>query len=115
MEEIDALDELSRKWFLGQARHNVSAAAANSFWNLAFEYVPLVLQNRDKKIPKFVQQRKKLNSNHCPTINMEYYYKDKSNGNIVKYSGTVAPVKAYERNPNFEKLFETAFVQVRRI
>ena len=96
-----------------QMKHNVSATASNTFWDLAFNFIPQVLEKRKRKVPKFIQQRRKLVKNNCPPVFLEYYYKKKSTGEVVKFCGSVAPMKAYQ-NPSYEKLFEIAYVKVCR-
>ena len=112
MEHIDFLEEISKKWILAQMKHHVSAEAANSFWDLAMKYVPLSLQQRQKKIPQFVHQRRKMYQNYCPEVHMEFVYKNKLNGEIVTYKGTSAPLKMYQNNFVYEKLYELAFIKV---
>ena len=114
MENIDYLEKMTEKWYLAQMKHHVSAEAANSFWDLAFKYVPQCLQQRQKKVPKFVHQRRKLFLDHCPEVHMEYSYRNKLTGEIVEYKGTTAPIKLYQNN-NYEKLYELAYVKVIRV
>ena len=104
---------MSEKWMLAQMKHHVSAEAANAFWDLAFKYVQPCLQQRQKRIPKFVQQRRKLIEDNCPEVHMEFTYRNKITGQIVKYKGKTAPVKMYETNSNYEKLYEMAYVKVK--
>ena len=109
-EEENYLEELTKKWFVAQVRHHVSAAGANAFWDAAFKFIPL-LQTRTKKVPKFVHQRRKLVQNYSPPVEMEYVFRKKSDNSIVKYKGTTAPVKEFPSS-DFEKLCEMAYVKV---
>ena len=106
----NALDELSEAWLLAQMKHKVSAAAANSFWDLAMNYIPL-LDNKNK-VPKFIQQRRKLYRDYCPEVKMQFCYRNKSNGTIFTHDGLTAPVKMYQKDSKYEKLYEVAYVQV---
>ena len=111
-EHEDVLEELSEKWLLMEYKHNVSGAAANAYWDLAFKLVPRVLELKKKKVPKFVHQRRKLINDDCPKIEMEFYFRKKEDDSIVKFSGTNAPLKQYQNNSKYEKLYELAYVQV---
>ena len=108
----DPLQELTKKWFLNQSKHHVSASAANNFWDIAFKFIPLVLQSREKKVPKCIQQRRKLKKDNCPPVTVEHCYRNKINGEILHHSGSAAPVKTYQDNSKFEKLYEIAYVKV---
>ena len=97
-------------------KHQVSATAANSFWDVGFKYLPRVLdQRRGKKVPKFVHQRRKMMKDDAPKVEMEHVYKKTTHDSIIKIKGSVAPVKAYQTNPMYEKLYETAHVKVKLI
>lgn len=111
-EDVDPLQVLSKKWYFAQMKHKVSAAAVNHLWNIAFKYVPLVLSQCRKKVPQFIQQRRKLVKNSCPPIQVEYIMRKKDDGNIIHFQGTTAPVKQYLASGEFEKLAEIAYVQV---
>ena len=106
------LDEMSKKWLLSQVKHKVSANAANAFWDIAFKFIPSVQEQRHKKVPKYSHQRRKMNQSYCPPIHLEFTLRDKKDGGIVKVKGSTAPTKAYENNPEYEKLYEVAYVKV---
>ena len=113
----EVLNSLSRKWFSAQLSHKVSAKAANHFWDLSIQSFPNLLklkerEGRVKKIPKFIQQRRKLNSNHSPNVKMEFAFKNKNDGSITKVTSTSTPLKALQRNPDYVKLYEIATVKV---
>ena len=93
-------------------KHQASAEAANSLWDLAFKYIPDVLQQREKKIPKFIQQRRKIMDNQCPEVHLEHSYRNKLTGKIINYKGTTAPIKRFEDTNIYEKLYEMAYVKV---
>ena len=110
--EEDYLETLSKQWMLAQMKHQASAEAANSFWDLAFKSIPNVLEQRNKKVPRFVQQRRKLMENNCPDVQMEYCFRNKQNGEIIHYKGTTAPIKRFGDTQKFDKLYEMAYVKV---
>lgn len=112
IEEVDYLEKMTEKWFLCQSKHKVSLSAANSFWDLALKYMPLLLQQRQKRVPKFVQQRKKMVQSRCPPVEMQFTFKNREDQSIVNVTGTQAPLKVYQNNPKYEKLLETAHVKV---
>ena len=91
--------------------HHVSAAAANAFWDVAFKSIPPVLEKK-RKIAKFIQQRRKLVRDYCPQIHMEYCFRRKSDNAIIKHHGPSAPVKAYQSNEKYEKLYEMGYIEV---
>ena len=93
-------------------KHHVSAAAANHFWDLSLQYVPLVLNQRQRKVPKFNQKRRRILEDHCPPIYMEFFYRNRYDGTIVHYKGSKAPIKAYQNDHKYEKLYELAYVKV---
>ena len=105
---------MSKKWLFHQLKHHVSATACNSFWELAFKYVPLVLSNRRKKVPGFVQQRKKLYDDYCPPVHMEFTYRNKEDDTIIKYEGKTAPLKQFRNVQKYEKLYELGHVKVNK-
>lgn len=93
-------------------KHETSAEAANKFWDLAFQSVPHVIQQRRKKVPKLQQQRKKMFQNLCPEIQMKFAYKNKLTGEIIIHHGTTAPLKIFRDTQKYEKLYEMAYVKV---
>ena len=111
-EEVDLLEEMSKEWFLTQMKHHVSAAATNSFWDIAFKNIPLVLQQRRKKVPKFIQQRRKIKQNYAPPIHIEFNYLNLETNEVEQFRGSTEPVKACTNNPKYEKLYEVAHVKV---
>ena len=111
-EPKDLLKELSNQWLLTQMKHQASAEAANAFWNTAFKHIPDVVQQTTKKIPKFIQQRRKIFEENCPKVHLEYCYRNKVSGDIITYKGTTAPVKQFGNTQKFEKLYEMAYVKV---
>ena len=70
-------------------------------------------ENISKKVPQFKHQREKIRKNYAPPIKTEYYYRNKLDDTITCYKGATTPVKAYRDNPNYEMLYEVAYVEVK--
>ncbi len=114
---MDVLHSVSKKWLCTQLTHKVSAAATNTFWDIALSCLPKVMDFKEregisKNIPHFIQQRRKLYEECCPKIQMEFAFQRKDDGSIIKYLGTTAPLKEYQRNPDYIKLYEIASIKV---
>lgn len=112
------LDALTRKWYLTQLDHKVSASAADAFWHIAKQFWPRLIKAKQqevgkKKTPEFQNQRKKLITQLCPPIHMEFGYLNVRTGAILKVESQTAPSKEYERNPDYIKLYEEAHVKVK--
>lgn len=114
---FSVLKELSKQWRLTQLTHHVSAEAANSFWNISMGEIPKLLYFKDKdavrkKTPQFVHQRRKLDKEFSPEVNMTFGYKNKEDGSIVTVDCTSTPINQYQRNPKYVKLYEEAHIEV---
>ena len=101
-----------------QLTHHVSISAANHFWSLAFKYVGHLLQlksneNINKKIPQFIQTRKVTYQEICPDVKMSFAFFNKSNNSIVHVQADHTPISQYQGDPNFQKLYEEAHIEVR--
>ena len=112
-----SLNSFSRQWLETQLTHRVSAKATNSFWSNAMDFLPKLLEfklreGRERPIPQFVHQRKQLYKQYSPDVKMEFAFKNKIDGSIIKHSGTTAPLKEFQLNPNYSKLYEIASVKV---
>ena len=88
------------------------------FWETAFDFIPelVSLRERDsitKKTPTFIHERRNLYKNDCPEVQMKFGFKNKMTGVIETVDCTAAPVDAFQRNPNYVKVFEESYVQVR--
>ena len=111
------LNAFSRDWLLAKLKHRVSGKAANKFWDICMEFMPTLLQMKEREgitrsIPKFKQQRKNLYKNRCPVIKMEFGFRNKTTGAITKVTSSKAPRKTFERNPQYTKLYEMAYIKV---
>ena len=108
---------MSRKWYLAQLKHEVSATAAEAFWEIARSFWPRIVEAKQqeeitKKTPLFQNQRKRLDRDLCPDINMEFSYLNIATGVVTKVNSQSTPVKEYERDPQYIKLYEEAHIQV---
>ena len=114
----EVLNSLSQQWLLTQLKHKVSATATNSFWSTTLQFLPQLLMYKEregvqKDIPQFIQQRRKLYSGNCPDVHMEFGFKHKTTGEITTVTSSFAPLKAFQHNPNYIKLYETAYIKVK--
>ena len=110
------LEELSRQWQLIELDHNVSKTACNQFWNIAFKFIPELMEEKDRqnisrKIPQFEQIRRKFKKNNCPEVDMEMAYKKKDTNEVTIVNCTSTPTKQFPGNL-YEKLYEVATVKV---
>lgn len=113
----DVLNSLSRQWMKTQLTHKVSAKASNTFWDLTLTYVPKLLNFKEreghfKNIPKFINQRRKLTKQYCPDVQMEFAFRNRLDGSIIKHRGATSPLKEFQQNPNYMKLYEVASIKV---
>lgn len=106
------------QWLKLQLTHDVSLAATDAFWSLAMKCIPKLLHIRDvqgikRKIPQFPNQRKNLYRKECPKVFMSLAYLNTETNDIV-YVNKVdsTPMKTYDQNNKFTKLYESAFIQV---
>lgn len=109
--------EFSKQWLNIQLTHHVSLAASNAFWKMSFEHIFQIYQlkaaqNVTKKIPQFLQARKNLYKEYCPEIKMNFAFKNKNDGSIFYIDADHTPLLQYERDPNYQKLFEEAHIEV---
>ena len=106
------------QWLRLQLTHDVSLAATDAFWNLAMKSIPKLLHIRDvqgikRKIPQFPNQRKILYSNECPKVSMLLAYLNTETNDIVYVKNVNrTPMKTYDWNNKFIKLYESASIQV---
>lgn len=107
----------SQKWLNTQLTHHVSLAAANAFWSMEFQYVSelhdlKVAEGISRKIPQFLQVRKNIYRDMCPDIKMSFVFLNKTDNSIIRINEDHTPLKQYQRNPNYQKLYEEAHIQV---
>ena len=115
---FDILEQLSQLWLSIQLSHKVSMKAADQFWAVGLHWFKKLFdaKNNQKirfKTPQFVAQRRKLYKKQCPKVHLSFSYKNKTTGDVkIIEDVAVTPQKDFDRNPNFEKLFESASVKV---
>ena len=66
----------------------------------------------NKKIPSFIHQRRLLYKKSCPPVKMQFSFKHKVTGEIHKVDCNSAPLKEFQRNPDYVKLYEEGHLQV---
>lgn len=71
-------------------------------------------ENEDikKKIPKFYQVRKNIYRDMCPDVKMTFVFLNKRDGSIKHVNADHTPLSQYQNNPNYQKLYEEAHVEV---
>ena len=111
------LHKLSKKWIFTQRTHKVSATATDKFWNLAIDIIPVLMKAKErenivKKTPTITHQRKKMSKKVCPKVKMRFGFKNKSTGAIETVDCDAAPIKTYQGNPDYIKVYEEAHVEV---
>lgn len=111
-------NSFSKQWLHTQLTHHVSLAASNSFWKLSFQNVAKLLELKHneqvtRKIPQFMQVRKNLHKDLCPDIKMTFVFLNKEDQSITHVNVDHTPVKEFQSNPKFQKLYEEAHIQVR--
>ena len=65
-----------------------------------------------KKIPQFHQIRKNFYGDNCPPIKMSFSFLNKEDQSITRVNVDHTPMKEFERNPTYQKLFEEAHIEV---
>lgn len=97
-------------------RHHTSKSASDDFWECAKDFFPKLYrakvdEMKFRSIPQFTFQRKKLNKNNVPNIDLEIGYLNKETKEKVVVKGEKTPVSRF--NPQkFTKLYEMATVKV---
>ena len=104
-------------WLHTQVTHHVSLAATKAFWKLSFQHVAKLYelkadQGISRKIPQFPQVRKNIYKDYCPDVKMTFAFMNKNDGSIVYVNEDHTPLQQYQRDPQYQKLFEEAHVEV---
>lgn len=107
----------TRQWQNAQLKHHVSLAGCNKFWKLSFKYVSKIIElkereNIKRKIPLFLQIRKNMYKDIAPNVKMNFAFLDKESQSIIHVSDDHTPLKEYDRNPRYQKLYEEAHIEV---
>ena len=110
-------ESFSKQWLGAQLTHHVSLTASQAFWNLAFKYGSNLndlktKENIKKKIPQFLQVRKNMYAEICPKVHMSFAFLNKADGSIIRVEAEKTPLNEYQRNPQYQKLFEEAHIEV---
>ena len=114
---MDLFQSFSKQWLHAQLSHHVSLSATNSFWALSMKYVPKLIamkeqENIKKKVPQFVQVRKNIYKEISPDIHMTFAYLNIDDASIVHVNEEYTPLRDYQRNPTYQKLYEEAHIEV---
>ena len=111
------LKSFSREWLNTQLTHQVSLAACNAFWKIAFRGIPSILEMKkiekiNKAIPQYPQIKKNIYNDLCPDIKMHFVYENTSDGSIIHVNTGTTPITKYQRDPMYKKLYEEAHIEV---
>lgn len=109
-------ENVSKKWLNVQLTHDVSMAAANSFWTQAIRFFPALASARErsgveKSVPGFIHVRRQLYKEYCPEVHMKFVYLNRNTNAVETYHGSKCPRKQFPRN-QYIKLYEEAHVKV---
>ena len=107
----------TENWLQTQLTHHVSLAGANAFWKLCFKYVKEMYElkeaeNITRAIPQFVHVRRQVYKEICPEVKMTFVFMNKNDGTLHHVQEDETPLKNYQRDPQFRKLYEEAHIQV---
>ena len=111
------LRSLAKDWVHTQLSHHVSITGANAFWNLAFKYVFKLTKFKKregirKSTPQFLHMRKLIYKDTSPEVKMSFSFLKKSDGSIHHITEGHTPLSQYERDPQYQKLYEEAHIKV---
>ena len=116
---FNLLQAFSKRWLSIQLTHNVSLKATDAFWKLAVNslrkiYRARKLEKIKKNIPQFTHVRRTLYAKDCPRVGMNFAYRHKQSEHVHLVSDMdKAPIQKFENDPDYQKLYEVAFVKVR--
>ena len=120
-DESNTFNELfksfSNQWVQTQLCHKVSLTAACAFWKLSFKYVKDIYDKKaaevvTKKIPQYVTVKKNIYKDQSPDVKMKFTFRNKIDNTIFSVEQDKTPVKQYQRDPKYEKLYEEAKIEV---
>lgn len=61
----------------------------------------------------YFQVRKNVYKDICPDVEMTFYFLNKNDGTIVRVSDDHTPLNKYQRDPQYQKLYEEAHIKVK--
>ena len=110
------LDALSNEWMNAELDHTISKVASNKMWQLAFKFLPKLLEAKriqriTRKTPAFKQIREKMYENKTPKVNLELAYRNKDTDEVEKVNSEVTPKSRFPPHL-YEKMYEIATVKV---
>ena len=108
--------ELVKNWLQTEIDHHISLAASNALWKVSDKFFHNMYEAKQregisKKIPQFLQERKRAYEKHVPKINMEIAYLHKITGQISVVESDTTPTSQYPPNL-YTKIYEVASVEV---
>ena len=71
-----------------------------------------VAEGITRKIPQFNQIRKTMYKDFCPPISMTFVFLNKADGSIISVHEDHTPLARFQRDPQYQKLYEEAHIQV---
>lgn len=108
---------MSNQWLQVQLTHKVSLTAANAFWKLSFKHLKEIFDLKEaegvkRKIPQFQQVRKNIYKDLCPDVKMRFAFLNKNDNTVIIVEDDKTPMNKYQRNPQYQKLYEEARIEV---
>ena len=58
------------------------------------------------------QVRKNIYKDMCPDVKMTFAFMKKSDGSVITVEADSTPLTQFQRDPNYQKLYEEAHIQV---
>ena len=112
----DLLKTFSSKWLLSQLTHNVSLTAANAFWQLSLNFLPVLLEAKEnslvkKNTPGFIHQKRKLYDEMCPKVHMKFVFLNRITNEIETIECEKDPSRRFPKSTHI-KLYEEAHIKV---
>ena len=109
--------DLSERWLNVQLTHHVSLEATAALWKLAFSHVSEITalkaqENINRKIPQYVHVRRQIYKEVCPRVTISFAFLNKADGSITKVQEDCTPLNKFQRDPQYQKLYEAANVEV---
>ena len=113
------MENFTKEWIRTKLTHHVSLAGADEFWKLSFKYVGDMLrlkeaENVTKGVPQFVHMRRLMYKDQtiCPEVKMSFVFMNKNDGTIHYIQEGQTPLKNFQRDTRFIKMYEEAHIEV---